>query len=258
MRTASGVPNLAGEWAAEQRVMSDPRGQSGTLVPLGDAAKMKPGDVPAVRAFSRCTRLAESLAADPIKAASGPARPVKLTEAGTRIARFQSRVARESATALRAHEHPVRLDLRLRGQPRDADADANHHAVRPHGPARVIHLDQKAVPAGVKPTRAGYSIGRWEADTLVVETSAFLPACSMRTAVCCMARDCTSRNGFVSRQARCGSPGSTWPRIPNTWPSPCAVRTSCFRRTWRTPHIAARIPVAPRLAELPDSLDDLQ
>ena len=41
--------------------------------------------------------------------------------------------------------------------------------------ARVIHLDQKAVPASVKPSRAGYSIGHWEADTLVVETSAFLP-----------------------------------------------------------------------------------
>jgi hypothetical protein len=41
--------------------------------------------------------------------------------------------------------------------------------------ARVIHLDQKAVPAGVKPSLAGYSIGHWDADTLVVETSAFLP-----------------------------------------------------------------------------------
>jgi hypothetical protein len=31
------------------------------------------------------------------------------------------------------------------------------------------------MPAGVKPSRAGYSMGHWEADTLVVETAAFLP-----------------------------------------------------------------------------------
>jgi Family of unknown function (DUF6152) len=30
LRTADGRPNLAGDWAAEQRVMSDPRGQLGT------------------------------------------------------------------------------------------------------------------------------------------------------------------------------------------------------------------------------------
>lgn len=45
-RTGDGRPNLAGDWAAEQRVMSDPRGQLGTLVPLSQAAKMKPGELP--------------------------------------------------------------------------------------------------------------------------------------------------------------------------------------------------------------------
>lgn len=46
-RTADGRPNLAGDWAAEQRVMSDPRGQLGTLVTLSQAASMKPGELPA-------------------------------------------------------------------------------------------------------------------------------------------------------------------------------------------------------------------
>jgi hypothetical protein len=40
---------------------------------------------------------------------------------------------------------------------------------------RVIHLDRKAPPADVRPSRAGYSIGRWDGETLVVETTAFLP-----------------------------------------------------------------------------------
>jgi hypothetical protein len=41
--------------------------------------------------------------------------------------------------------------------------------------ARTIHLDRKSPPAGVKASRAGYSVGHWEGDVLVVETTNFLP-----------------------------------------------------------------------------------
>src|SRR6185369_7851796 len=69
-RTADGRPNLAGDWAAEQRVMSDPRGQLGTLVPLSHAAKMKPGELPTgQQAFPGARGSAASLASDPIRAA---------------------------------------------------------------------------------------------------------------------------------------------------------------------------------------------
>ena len=40
---------------------------------------------------------------------------------------------------------------------------------------RTIYMNLKTHPAGVKPTRAGHSIGRWEGDTLVVDTVGFLP-----------------------------------------------------------------------------------
>jgi hypothetical protein len=36
-------------------------------------------------------------------------------------------------------------------------------------------MNMKAHPANVKPTRAGHSIGRWDGDTLVVDTVGFLP-----------------------------------------------------------------------------------
>jgi len=39
----------------------------------------------------------------------------------------------------------------------------------PHD-VRMIHLDNKPLPAGMRPWM-GYSVGRWEGDTLVVETS---------------------------------------------------------------------------------------
>ena len=41
--------------------------------------------------------------------------------------------------------------------------------------ARVVHLDQTAHPAGVSPSLLGHSIGRWEGQSLVVDTVAFEP-----------------------------------------------------------------------------------
>ena len=43
------------------------------------------------------------------------------------------------------------------------------------GLERTIHLNAAARPANVAPSRAGYSVGRWENDVLVVETTGFLP-----------------------------------------------------------------------------------
>jgi hypothetical protein len=40
---------------------------------------------------------------------------------------------------------------------------------------RTIHTNLKTHPAAVKPSRAGHSIGRWEGDVLVVDTTGFLP-----------------------------------------------------------------------------------
>jgi len=40
---------------------------------------------------------------------------------------------------------------------------------------RTIHLDQTAHPKVIKPSRGGHSIGKWDGDTLVVDTIGFLP-----------------------------------------------------------------------------------
>jgi len=177
MRTSTGVPNLAGEWAAEQRVMSDPRGQSGTLVPLSAAGSMKPGELPAGQAaFPGARGSPASLADDPIKAAWDRPIPVKLTETGQRAARAFNPASRDNPR-LRCEPTNFLFDWtfdsvvnRVTQTPTRISMQIGHMDL-----ARTIHLDQKAVPAGVKPSRAGYSIGHWESDTLVVETSAFLP-----------------------------------------------------------------------------------
>ena len=49
---------------------------------------------------------------------------------------------------------------------------------------RTIHLDMESHPDNIVPTRGGHSMGRWEGDTLVVDTIGFLPGfLAFRTAV---------------------------------------------------------------------------
>jgi hypothetical protein len=43
------------------------------------------------------------------------------------------------------------------------------------GLVRTIHMGMTSHPAGVAPSRAGHSIGRWDDDTLVVDTVGFAP-----------------------------------------------------------------------------------
>ena len=38
---------------------------------------------------------------------------------------------------------------------------------------RIVHLDLTEHPAGLEPSLHGHSIGRWDADTLVVDTVAY-------------------------------------------------------------------------------------
>ena len=40
---------------------------------------------------------------------------------------------------------------------------------------QIVHLDQTGHPANVEPSLLGHSIGRWEGDTLVVDTVAYTP-----------------------------------------------------------------------------------
>ena len=176
-RTADGRPNLAGDWAAEQRVMSDPRGQMGTLVPLSQAPTLKPGELPAgQRAFPGARGTPESMAADPIRAAWDRPIPVKLTATG-RKALESFNPASTDNPRLRCQPTGIIFDWTFDSVPNRVTQTATRITML-YGHmdlAREIHLDGKAPPAGVKPSRSGYSTGRWEGDVLVVETTQFLP-----------------------------------------------------------------------------------
>ena len=177
-RLANGDPNIAGDWAGEQRVMTDPRGQKGTLVLLSTAKDYNPGDVPAGgQAFPGARGTAVSLAEDPVDTywnKRGSSLP--LTPAGT---------AAIAGVDLATAANP-RLDCRPTNILFDwtFETDINRITQSENeikmlygsmGIERTIHLDQREHPAGVAPSLAGHSIGRWDADVLVVDTVGFAP-----------------------------------------------------------------------------------
>jgi hypothetical protein len=177
VRLPNGKPNLAGDWAAEQRVMTDPRGQRGALVTMSEAAKVKPGELPAnVRAFPGARGTPESLAADPIRAAWDRPILVKLTPAG-RSALQKFNPASRDNPRLRCEATGILFDWTFDSVAnRVTQTDTRITMLYGHMDLqRVIHLDKKAPPTTLRASRAGYSIGRWEGDVLVVETSGFAP-----------------------------------------------------------------------------------
>jgi hypothetical protein len=163
-RLASGEPNLAGIWAAEQLVMSDPRGVSGSLVPLSQAE---------TAAIEQAGRGGGRRGGVPLIGAEAAARlytgTVELTDAG-----------REAAALARAEPNPA-----MRCEPISIVVDWGYDApvnritqnsetiVLEYGKfdyARTIHLNLTAHPANLERSVTGHSIGRWDGDVLVVDT----------------------------------------------------------------------------------------
>jgi hypothetical protein len=177
LRTADGHPNLAGDWAAEQMVMSDPRGQLGTLVQLSKAGSMKPGDLPAGQgAFPGARGSAASLAADPITAAWDRPIPVRLTDKG-RQALLGFNPASRDNPRLRCEPTGIIFDWTFDSVVNRVEQTPTRITMR-YGHmdlTRVIYLDRKTPPADLRPSRTGYSIGRWDGNVLVVETTGFTP-----------------------------------------------------------------------------------
>jgi hypothetical protein len=158
-RLANGKPNLAGEWAQEQQVLAAPPGGRAGLVPISKAADIRAGKLPM-----------------PAGVPGWFPPPVKLTAAG--------RAAQEALSKRPASENP-----RLSCQPtsilfdwvfdgaigritHSANAIKMEYGV---GLTRNIQMNMTSHPANIKPSRAGHSIGRWDGDTLVVDTVGFLP-----------------------------------------------------------------------------------
>jgi hypothetical protein len=178
LRLPDGRPNLAGEWAAEQRVLTDPRGISGAFLPLSVARTLEPGAVPeGAQAFPGTRGTAVSQAENPIDQFWNQRPSIRpLTAAGARaIEGFDG--ASTDNPRLRCEPTNILFDWTF-------EADVNRIVQEDNrlriiygsmGLERTVHLNLGEHPRDVRPTRAGHSIGRWDGEVLVVDTIGFEP-----------------------------------------------------------------------------------
>ena len=182
-RMSSGVPNLAGAWAVEQQLMTDPRGRLGTLVPASIATQFAPGAVPkrgiAIPGSEGSGALA--LLYSSYRVAIGAVSPAVIPWIDAPIARTEL-----GRAAVPPEEQQPRNQCGTTSIIFDWYWETVVHRISQnetsvsieygqHGFVRTIHLDSDRHPEKVAPSRAGHSIGRWEGDVLVVDTVGFRP-----------------------------------------------------------------------------------
>jgi hypothetical protein len=158
-RLPSGEPNISGDWAPEQLVMTDPRGRGGALVPLSRAPSFEPGTN------------------TPENARQYRTRDVELTPAGKEKADAFETYSPQHNPRMRCETTSVIFDWTYDGAVNRVTqtADTVKLEYGQFGFTRTIHLNQAVHPATIEPSRAGHSIGRWENDVLIVDTVGFAP-----------------------------------------------------------------------------------
>jgi hypothetical protein len=164
-RRPTGEPNISGDWAPEQLVMTDPRGRGGALVPLSTVNQFKPGE--------------GRIGGPPGTARGGPQRyrGAELTELGQKAATNFGTFSVKDNPRMRCETTSIIFDWTFDG-PVNRITQNNETIVLQYGQmgfTRTIHMNAAKHPATLKPSRAGHSIGRWENDVLVVDTVGFAP-----------------------------------------------------------------------------------
>jgi hypothetical protein len=159
VRLPDGKPNLAGDWAQEQQILvTSPGGRTG-LVPISQVAAIKAGKLPTP---------------------DGPAGwfppPVTLTAAGRAAAEALRKRPTSENPRLSCQITSILFDWVFDGTINRITQTANTITMEyGAGLTRTVHMNMTAHPAKVAPSRAGHSIGRWDGDTLVVDTVGFAP-----------------------------------------------------------------------------------
>ena len=162
LRRPTGEPNIDGDWAPEQMVMADPRGVGGGLVRLSQINEprgQRAGGGGAGRGAAAGPRLYGG---------------TELTEAGERAA---GSFARDDNPRFRCETTSIIFDWTFDGPVNRITQNRDMIVLQygQFGLKRTIYMNLKTHPATIKASRAGHSIGRWEGDVLVVDTTGFLP-----------------------------------------------------------------------------------
>src|SRR5262249_31768581 len=158
-RLPDGKPNLGGEWAQEQQVLVAPPGGRVGLVPISQADAIRAGKLPMP---------------------GGPAGrvppPGALTPAGNAAAGALRQRARSENPRLSCQITSILFDWVFDGTINRITQSATLIKMEyGAGLTRTVYMDMKAHPANVALSRAGHSIGRWDGDTLVIDTVGFEP-----------------------------------------------------------------------------------
>lgn len=161
LRLPSGELNISGDWAQEQYLIArPPDGGRGGLVPKSLVAAVEAGEL---------------AVADAPNAGWGP-RPVELAEAGQAAADALDDAPLENNPRLRCEITSILFDWVFDGPiNRITQGDEVITFEYGRGLTRTVHMDGRGHPPGVAASRAGHSIGRWDGDTLVVDTIGFAP-----------------------------------------------------------------------------------
>jgi hypothetical protein len=176
VRLPTGEPNIAGDWAQEQVVMTDPQGRDGTLVPLSEVGKYEKGAVPEGQreiAGARGTPEAARGLNATARPRPQPRAAVDLTPAGTAAMQALPELSRAERACM-----PGSIVSDWGGEPVNRitqTADTITLLYGRLGLERTIHMGQHTHPASIQPSRAGHSIGWWDNDVLVVDTVGFAP-----------------------------------------------------------------------------------
>ena len=160
-RLPTGEPNISGDWAQEQYVIAVPPGGDGVMTPKSlipdiQSGKLAPKDIPP---------------------SGWNARPVQFTARGKAEADAFRMWSPEDNPRLRCRPTSILLDWVFDG-PVNRITQERDRIVINYGLfsfERVIHMNVREHPATLTPSYAGHSIGRWEGDTLVVDTVGFEP-----------------------------------------------------------------------------------
>ena len=173
-RRADGHPNLAGDWAVEQRIMTDPKGRDGTLVPLSQASDFGVGgvpegqqEIPGARGTPQAEVVRDPNAPRPVRSF------VDLTEAGQAEMERLAEIPRLERSCL-----PGSIVSDWGGEPVNRivqDDDVITIMYGAHGRERTIDMRSTIHPRNPERSWAGHSIGWWEGDVLVVDTVGFEP-----------------------------------------------------------------------------------
>jgi hypothetical protein len=169
-RLPGGEPNITGDWAPEQIVMTDPRGRGGALVPLSIVDQFEPGE----------GSIASPAAITPPEAAPD-ARPLPWRTRGVELTALGQQRAEGFGVytidnpRMRCETTSILFDWTFDGPVNRITQHDDRIVIEygQHGFTRIVHMRLDAHPADIVPSRGGFSIGHWENDVLIVDTRGF-------------------------------------------------------------------------------------